>query len=433
MLVIDSLILRRAFMADSHKFKGHQSGSGDVWSDDDGGGITSDNLGWPSSIPSFISLVDAILVTPPREELTAGRNGPTDAASSLYWTYSREDGLNLAAKSGFMTTATGDGGFSLTVRPNGEWQLKFDGTDKMIGSERHHDSSSVPPPPAGNTVVNLDTFNLVTLHKPSADVATSYNASAGHMTVNGGIGWDTISGGVGDYIIGGSGTLGAGLAGGGGAAAQGNCAVYSSSTASILVDMQNGFGYGGNAEGNVYVNINQVRGSSGPNVLIGNSNGTDLKSGGNNSVLISTGGSGFEMRPDGYGNVLVSTSGADRVVFDASHGWLLGDQNIMLGFSTNHGDTLDLRLLLSGATIKEVGGVTVTSNFLSSSAVGFDLSTGMGDIANYLKIVDRADGDHVMFSATGNVASGGTDIMMLSMVHGLTTQSLEASHSLLLK
>ena len=418
-------------MADSHLLKDHHSPSGYFWGDDDRAGINADNLGWSSSTPSFITLVDAIIAAPPSHELTAGRNGATDATSNIYWAYSRDDGLTLVAKSGFMTTAAGDGGFSLNVRPDGEWQLTFDGIRKSIGSEHFGTSPAVPPPP-GNTLVNLDTYNRVTLGKLSADVATSFNASAGHMTVQGGTGWDTISGGVGDYMIGGSGTLGGGLAGGGGAAAHGNCAVYSSSSASILVDMQNGFGYGGNAEGNVYVNMNQVRGSIGSNVLIGNSDGTDLKSGGNNSVLISTGGSGFEMRPDGYGNVLVSTVGADRVVFDSSHGWLLGDQNIMLGFNATRGDTLDLRLLLNGSTIKELGGATAASNFLTSSAVGYDMSTGMGNIAKYLSIVDRADGDHVMFSATGNVASAGTDILTLSMVHGLTTQSLEASHSLIL-
>ena len=321
-----------------------------------------------------------------------------------------------------MTTATGDGGFSMAVRPDGEWTLKFDGTDKTIGSEQDDEGpSGPPPPPAGNTSVTI----------PGTG-ATFYNASAGHLTVNGGLGWDTILGGAGDYMIGGSGTLGGGLAGGGGAAARGNCAVYSSSTGSILVDMQNGFGYGGNAEGNVYVNMNQVRGSLGANVLIGNSNGSDLKSGGNNSVLISTGGSGFEMRPDGYGNVMVSTVGADRIVFEAGHGWRVGDANIMLGFSTAHGDTLDLRQLLSGHAFIAVDGSPVVSNFRTSSAVGFDISTGMGDIAKYLSIVDKADGDHVMFSATGNVAAGWADLLTLSMVHGLTTQSLESSHSLLL-
>jgi hypothetical protein len=414
-------------MSEARLSKHHTSGNWSFGDDDDQIGINRSNLGWQPSIPSFITLVDAILVAPPQHESIAGRNGATDAGSSIFWTYSRKDGLHLAVKPGSMTTATGDGGFTMTVDTNGEWKLRFDGTNKTIGSEHDDDRASAPPlPPAGNTLVNLDTYNLVTLGKPSPVVATFYNASAGHMTVSGGLGWDTISGGVGDYMIGGSGTLGGGLAG------QGNCAVYSSSTAAVLVDLQNGFGYGGNAEGNVYVNINQARGSRGANVLIGNSNGSDLKSGGDNSVLISTGGNaGFEMRPDGRGNLLVSTVGADRVVFDPTHGWKLGDDNIMLGFSVPHGDTLDLRMLLDGTTIKQLSGPNVVSNFRTALASGYDASTGTGDIAAYLAIVDRADGSHVMFGATGNVASGGTEILTMSMVHGLTTQSLNASHSLM--
>ena len=97
--------------------------------------------------------------------------------------------------------------------------------------------------------------------------------------------------------------------------------------------MQNGSGYGGNAEGNSYVNINQVRGSLNSNVLIGNASGTDLKSGGANSILISTGGKGYELRPDGGDTTLVSTVGADRVLFDPSHGWALGDTTTLVGFN----------------------------------------------------------------------------------------------------
>ncbi|MEI7713069.1 MAG: hypothetical protein WCI94_16650 [Rhodospirillales bacterium] len=403
-------------MSDARALKTHANDLMKWGDDDDCAWIDRGNFGLQMPIPSFVTLVDALIVVPPQPAWTAGRNGATDAGSSIYWTYSREGGLHLAATPGFMSTASGDGGFTMTVDPSGEWKLHFDGTNKTIGSEHDDDApTGVPLPPAGNAVVTI----------PGTGAA-SYNASAGHLTVNGGLGWDTISGGVGDYMIGGAGTLGGGLAG------RGNCAVYSSSSASILVDMENGFGYGGNAEGNVYVNINQVRGSLGANVLIGNSHGSDLKSGGNNSVLISTGGNaGFEMRPDGRGNVLVSTIGADRVVFDPTHGWKLGYDNLMLGFNIGHGDTLDLRMLLDGTAIKQASGPNIVSNFHTSLASGYNAATGTGDISAYLAIDDRADGSHVIFSPTGNVAAGGTDILSLSMVHGITTQSLNAAHALM--
>ena len=293
-----------------------------------------DDCGLGQSAPSFISLVDAIIAAPLQPFVTAGENGSGGATSNLFWAYSPYAGLVLETSGGFLTNQAGTGGFDLAVGTNGDWRLRFDGANTVIRGDAHNTGAALPSPPAGNTVVDL----------PAG--ANSYNAAAGNETVNGGTGWDTVQGGIGDYMIGGSGTLGGGLAG------NGNCALYSTSPGSVLVDMQNGSGYGGNASGNVYVNMNQVRGSIYSNVLIGNSNGTDLKSGGDNSVLISTGGSGFELRPDGSGNVLVSTTGADRISFDSAHGWLLGDDNILLGFNAAHGDALDLSLLLGGGTIK---------------------------------------------------------------------------------
>jgi hypothetical protein len=225
----------------------------------------------------------------------------------------------VEATAGFLTTGTGNGGFSLDVETDGSWKLTFDGSKTKLKHEADEDDdrkpAKVPAPPAGNEQVTLTSTG-----------ATSYDASRGHVTVNGGLGWDTIQGGVGDYMIGGSGTLGGGQGG------QGNCAIYTKSPGPILVDMEHGRGYGGNAEGNVLVNMNQTRGSLFSDVLIGSSSGTDLKSGGDNSLLISTGGDGFELRPDGRGNVLVSTAGNDWVLFDPTHGWVLGDDNIMLGF-----------------------------------------------------------------------------------------------------
>jgi hypothetical protein len=174
--------------------------------------------------------------------------------------------------------------------------------------------------------------------------------------------------------------------------------------------MQNGRGYGSNAEGNVFYNINQVRGSFAPNVLIGASTGSDLKSGGDNSVLVSTGGTGFELRPDGSGNLLVSTVGNDRVLFDPLHGWTLGDHNDMLGFRAGNAAYLDLTLL--------------GSNFHDPSAAGFDPGTGTGDIDRYVKLVDQADGTHVFFDAAGNVAAAGVEIIDLKLTHGLTADRL---------
>ena len=386
--------------------------------DDDGGApcIDPGTLGLGHSIQGFIRLVDAILVHPDNGLIAAGRNGATDAASSLFWTYDPHAGLRVRAEAGYLTTKTGDGGFSLAVRPDGSWSLSFDGTHKVIGHDAGHGQKPPPPPAAGLPEIDL----------PGSGPAGFDASKLPPSLINGGLGWDTVQGGVGDYIIGGSGTLGGGLAG------NGNCAVYTASPGSVLVDMQNGFGYGANAEGNVYSNINQARGSFFSNVLIGNSNGTDLKSGGDNSLLISTGGVGFELRPDGSGNVLVSTAGGDRLTFDPSHAWKLGDENnIMLGFNLDHGATIDLRPLMGGGPIGVVGGPSITSNFHAVSAAGYSAVTGTGDITDYLKMVDQADGSHLLFSASGQVATAGTELIDLKFTHGLDVATMYANHQIL--
>ena len=366
------------------------------------------DIGRDIPLPGFINLVQAIVENPTPRKFAAGFDGPTVAESDFFWTYNPKAGLHVETRDGYLTTETGNGGFSLDVQKDGSWRLHFHGSDKVIGRDADRDCPAAPPPPPpeDNEYVLL-----------GASVR-SYNAVRGNVTVDGGVGWSTIQGGVGDYMIGGSGTLGGGQDG------QGNCAIYSQSTTAVLVDMENGFGYGGTAEGNVLVNMNQVRGSLHSNVLIGSHEGSDMKSGADNTLMISTGGNGFEMRPDGSGNVMVSTVGEDWILFDPTKGWQLGDQNIMLGFDPEcgglasngdvGGDFLDLRMLTDVAR----------SNFRTSSAVGYDPLTGHGDIEAYVKILDAADGSHVMFSASGNVVTAGTEILSLKYVHGLDTQTL---------
>jgi len=369
----------------------------------------------------FVSEVTALIASPsnlPTVEpnsppIAAGELGPSTAENKLFWTYSNLTGLSVQAGSGFLTGTSGTGGFSLRVLPDGSWALQFAGSDTLIGynAETQQQSTTSPPPPPAN----VDQVLYVTVNGADGGI----NATAGNIIVDGDgsaanpvVGYDTIQGGVGDYMIGGDGT------GGGGPGGNGNCAIYTQSPGSVLVDMQNGNGYGGNAQGDVYVNMNQVRGSLFSNVLIGNANGTDLKSGGNNSLLISTGGDGFELRPDGYGNVLVSTVGADLISFNPAHGWALGDDNISLGFNVAHGDVLDLAL--------------IGSNFYSTSAAGYSTATGTGDIKDYVAFVQEPDGDHLMFSPNGNVQTGGIELLDMKLTYGLSAAALYQSHNLLI-
>ncbi len=299
-------------------------------------GIGPDNLGLGGQLgPFFAAVVDALVRHPiPLLPIAVGENGATAASSTLFWEYNQATGFTLEAKSGYLTTATGNGGFSLHVAANGNWSLNFDDSDTTIGHRAGQKTPAPPPPPPGNTVVDTAAASPIPSDGPNA---FSYNGSAGDITFNGTTSggapvsdFDTVSGGVGDYIIGGTAPH---MVPAGGGLALGNCAIYTDSATPVLVDGQNGNGYGGTAEDNVLVNINQIRGSLNSNVLIGSTSGTDLKSGGNGSILISTGGSNYELRSDGSGNVLVSTVGADRVVLDPTHGWARFTVNTMLGFN----------------------------------------------------------------------------------------------------
>ncbi len=360
--------------------------------------------------PFFETFVNALVQHPiPFLPIAVGENGATPATSTVFWEYNKLTGLTLEADPGFLSTATGNGGFSLHVGVNGNWQLQFDGTNERLGHYAGETQAPPPPPPAGNTLVDNAAAKPL---PPDGPNAYSYNGAAGDITFDGGTlggapvsAFDTVSGGVGDYIIGGT-QPHTQVAGG---LALGNCAIYTDSAGPVLVDGQDGLGFGGTAEDNVLVNINQLRGSLYSNVLIGDASGEDLKSGGNDSILISTGGDGYELRPDGSGNLLVSTVGSDRVVFDPTHGWALGDFNTMIGFNPAHGAYLDLSLL--GST--------------------FDSTPG-ANINNYVQLVETQSGENLMCSGTGNVQTAGVELLDLALTHGLTAQGLYSSGHLVI-
>ena len=361
--------------------------------------IVSSTLG----LRPFPTFVNTFVRHPiPWLPVAVGENSTSGSTSTVFWEYNRFTGMHLEAQPGYLTTSTGNGGFTLDVRTDGSWVLHFTGSHKTswYDAEAHVGSGAdLPSPPTGNTTVfaslNGDTF---------------LDATVGHVTSDGRgsptnpvVGLDTVQGGVGDYMIGGTGAHLETPTGN-----DGNCAIYTLSAAPVLADVQNGNGYGGNAEGNSYVNIDQVRGSLSSNVLIGSANGTDLKSGGANSILVSTGGKGYELRPDGSNTTLVSTAGADRVLFDPAHGWALGDTATLIGFNPSHGVLIDLSLI--GSTFHTAGST--------------------GNLNDYVKLSDGAGGEKMLFSATGNVGSAGVDVLNIPLVHGYTAQSLYDSHNL---
>jgi hypothetical protein len=78
-----------------------------------------------------------------------------------------------------------------------------------------------------------------------------------------------------------------------------------------------------------------------------------------------------------------------------------------VGFNPGHGDYLDVSL--------------IPSNFAAGD-----------NINDYVKLVETASGETVMFNGSGNVAGAGMDILNMDLVHGLTAQGLYASHNLVI-
>jgi len=125
-------------------------------------------------------------------------------------------------------------------------------------------------------------------------------------------------------------------------------------------------------------------------------------------VLVSLGGTGFELRPDGNGNVLVSTVGADRVLLDPTHAWNVNDQTTLLGFNPDHGTYIDLTLLEK-------------SLHLSIAS----------DLTGYLHMTDDSAGSHLLFSADKFAASS-HDILDMPLVHGLDIATLAANKNIVI-
>jgi Ca2+-binding RTX toxin-like protein len=121
---------------------------------------------------------------------------------------------------------------------------------------------------------------------------TLYGTSSGDA-IYGLEGNDTLKGGGGaDYLDGGAGI---------------DTALYSDSTLGVAVNLATGRGYGGTAEGDTLVSIENVIGSNYNDTLIGTRGANELRGGEGNDVL--KGGGGNDYLEGGYGNDILQSSG----------------------------------------------------------------------------------------------------------------------------
>ena len=168
---------------------------------------------------------------------------------------------------------------TITATATGYQIVSSLGTDILTGVEfvefldQTLDLSTITSGPTSGNDVLFGTTGNDTIDLLAGD--DHYTAYAGADQVNGNAGNDTLIGGAGaDSLDGGADT---------------DTADYSSSAAGVVVRLWNGTGQGGDAEGDVLVNIENVTGSDQGDVLIGANNANNVLSGGGGAVIISTG------------------------------------------------------------------------------------------------------------------------------------------------
>jgi Ca2+-binding RTX toxin-like protein len=186
-------------------------------------------------------------------------------------------------------------------------------------------------------------------------------------TIDGGAGIDKMFGDTGnDTFLGGD---GADTMDGG---ADVDTVTYAQSTSGVKVSLATGLGYGGQAEGDTLISIENVTGTQYRDILVG-SEGRNTINGGQGNDLISAGGDN-DVVIGGYGNdVLGGGSGSDTFVFSSAH--FFGGNNNGVDVITDFQVGVDvLEFRTSGWS-----GHVESLNDLSFSQVGNDTVISFGN------------------------------------------------------
>ena len=166
------------------------------------------------------------------------------------------------------------------------------GNDRLVGG----DGIDIIHGGIGNDSVDAGTGNDTILGEAGDD---NIYGGAGDDQIDGGDNIDYIEGGAGSDVING----GAGI----------DTAGYASSATGVQVSLALGIGTGGDVDGDILVNIENLLGSSHDDVLIGDTGNNGFWGGAGNDVL--TGGLGADLLKGGAGNdTFVYTSVADSTV-----------------------------------------------------------------------------------------------------------------------
>ena len=188
---------------------------------------------------------------------------------------------------------------------------------------------------------NADILKGTSGHWPDGDAIWGYG---GDDEIYGGDGWDYLTGGAGaDYLD------------GGGAFDQ---AIYADSPVGVMVFLSPGLGFGGTAEGDVLVNIENVSGSEYDDVLSGDGGRNELYGRNGNDTL--KGGGGYDRLAGDAGNDILmggadgdylhGGSGFDTASYEGSStGVVVSLITDSAAYGDAQGDTLDSIENLTGS------------------------------------------------------------------------------------
>ncbi len=292
------------------------------------------------------------------------------------------DGIENVTGSKFDDTLTGnDENNTLTGGEGNDVLSGGAGADRLIGGNgvdtADYSSSAVGVTVNLTTGANSDGDTLVGIENVTGTAFDDVlSGDAGANTLVGGAGNDILLGDAGaDLLIGGDGL---------------DVADYSTSAVGVYINLATGVNHGGDAEGDVLVGIENLKGSAFDDVLIGSAETTNLDGGGGNDILdysLSLGGvtvniatnfafggfatgdviSNFEnLRGSASADDLSGNNGANQIFGGAGNDTIAGGAGADLVDGGDGNDTVDYSSAAAGVTVNLATGANSDGDTLVS-------------------------------------------------------------------